>query len=156
MGDGLATQEFEGGVVVHILVFYDTTMAVRSIFAHADIGYDHEVRVFVLYGLYGLLHRAVGVKGAGAFLILVLGYAEEDYGRYAEGLYLAGFLFQVVHRELELPGHGLYLVLYILAARHEQGEDEIRARQVVLPHHPSYRLVRTEPSRSVNRKTLLL
>ena len=59
-------------------------VAVLGVLAQADVGHHEQVGPRALDRARGELHRALGVPGAGALLVLLGGYPEQQHGGEAE------------------------------------------------------------------------
>ena len=84
-------EELEGGVVQNLAVMHDAAMAMRSVFAQADVGNDQERGQFFFQQAHGFLHDAVWGVSAAGFVVFFIGNAEQQNRRDAEGVGGGGF-----------------------------------------------------------------
>ena len=91
-----AREEFQSGIVqnrgARWSALHDAAMAVRHVFAKADIGDDQQLRQFSFQGAHRLLHDAVGGVRAGGAVVFNVGNAEEQHCRDARVVRSRGFL----------------------------------------------------------------
>ena len=104
MRNGGAGEQFQRRVVQDALALHDAAVAVRHIFAQADVGEDEQVRVVALEGADGALHDAVVGIRAGRLFVFAFRQAEQQHGGDAERGDLLGFGAQGVNRELGHAG----------------------------------------------------
>ena len=120
-----------------VAVGNDAAVAVRSVFAQAQVGDDDKVGPVLFNHAGGALHDAVPGVGAGAQRILFGGNAEEQHGAQAELHGFADFLFEFGKGKLELAGHGVdgLTEMFVGGVHHEVGHDEIGGGKGGFAHH---------------------
>ena len=133
--EGLLLQQFERGVVVHILPDERAAMAVVGVFAAADIGDHIEFGRGFFKSLDGAADDAVRAHRLGAAGILVGGDAKKNHRRNAESANIAGLFGEMVGAQLEMPRHAGDRIFAIFAFDDEERENEILGRQRSLAHH---------------------
>src|ERR1700730_11748652 len=99
-------------------------MTMRHVFAKADIANKNEVRNFALDSAGRLLHHAVVGPGSGGYFVFLLRQAEQNYRGHPQRTRFAGFLHNLVDREVEDSGHGADFLAYALSWADEDGIDE--------------------------------
>jgi hypothetical protein len=104
-------------------------MAVRHVFAQANVAHEDQAGNFAFDGAGGLLHDAVISPGSGGDLVLFVGQAEQNYRRHAQGMYLLGLGHGFVHRQIEDAGHRTDWLADALAGAHKHGIHESVGRE---------------------------
>src|SRR6266542_5188608 len=100
MADGSSRDQLQGLVVRDLTVAHDSAVAVRGVLAEADVSEQRQTAVFER--VQSALDDAVVVVGAGPFLVLLPGDAEEDHRTDPEPcelLSFGGHRFDGVSRE---------------------------------------------------------
>ncbi len=100
-------------------------MPVIGIFAHAYISNDLQMRTGILDKLDGLLYHPIITVSTAAAAVFMLGDTEQQHRRYAQGVNLLDLPGQLIHRQLENPGHGLNRTAYTLAVVDKQRVDQL-------------------------------
>ncbi len=131
---GGAGEEFERGVVqdadAAFVALDDAAMAVRHVFAQADVGDDQQFRQFLFEQAHGLLDDAVGGISAGGLGVLGIRDAEQQNGGHAEFMGAGGVADQFIGRKLENAGHGLDGTAEFAASADEEWQDQLRGAQI--------------------------
>ena len=118
---GCADEQVERRVVVDLLAVEHPAVSVRGVLAETDVRDEDEVATVQL--AQRTLHDAVLVPGARAFLVLLVGNAEEDDGLYAQADELVRF---GGHALDGMAGESGQLLVRELDGPDEQRHDEIR------------------------------
>ena len=135
VGDRGAHEQLERGVVVDVAVLaHDAAVAVARVLAQAHVGHDEQVGVGLLDRADRELDDALVVVGARALLVLVVGDAEQQHGRDAEGGGGARLLDGVGDREALDAGHRGDGLAAVGAVDDEQRVDEIARLERGLAH----------------------
>ena len=137
----------DGHVVENLVALDDAAVAVRGVFAEADVGDDDQMRHLALDRADGALHRRVGVGGFRAGRILAVGQAEEQHAEDAICLRRRRFLDGFVDRQVEDARHGADLAPYATAFADEERQDEAVGRQPRLAHEAADRLAAAQAPR---------
>ena len=137
--DGRTRQEIQARVVVHPAVPHQAAVAVVRVLAQADVGDHCQVRRSALDGPYGLLDHPIGPIGAGANFVLDGWNAKEEHAGDAQRCDPARLGRDLRHRDLVAARHGPDGPT-LPALGHEDGVDEIPAREARLPGQVSQTL----------------
>ena len=140
MGDGLARQQLQGGVVVDVTVLDHAAMAVIRILAETDVGDDDELRHVTLERTHRLLHRALVVPRLGPGRILGVRDPEEQHAADAQRRGLARVAQQLVDRRL---GHARHRIRWewrtFVPERTNKGSTSCDALERRFAHEPAQR-----------------
>ena len=145
-------QPLERGVVIHVVVFDETAVAVAGVFAIADVGDDQQLGGFAAHGADGVLHDAVVGVGAGGHFVLGFRQAEQDHAADAERLHFGALLHQFVNGQLIVAGHGADFAAHAFARADEQGQDELRRMEPGFAHQRTDALRRPQAAETVDGK----
>ena len=121
--DGRAREQLERRVVVDLSVVDHAAVAVRRVFAQADVGDQQQLRKARPQRAERLLDDAVVDPGAGALVVLLLRDPEQDHGADAD----AHELLDLAHDGLD----GVALQRRQPLVRERGGRDEERHHEVV-------------------------
>ncbi len=127
-------------------------MAVRHVFAQADIAHQQQAGDLALDGASSLLHNAVVGPGVGGNLVLRLWQSEEDNAGNAERFHFGALLYRFVHRKIEDAGHGAHFLAHAFARTDEQGIDEAFGAQTGFADERAHRFRATQATGTINRE----
>jgi hypothetical protein len=132
-------QELEREVVHDLVPVHDPAVAVRGVFAQADVGQKHELGDLLAEGSQRPLHDSVLVVGSRARPVLLLGDAEEENGADPQSLSLLGFLAETVDGALRDTGQALERPLDSVARANEERKDKVAQVEARLAHELAQR-----------------
>ncbi len=155
--DGLATQQFQRGVVVHIRsarrVGQHAAMTVVGIFTKADVGDDQQLGCGLFDGGQALLDNALVAVGVAAVGVLGRGDAEQDQAAQPQGGRLPSLFGGQIGGQLEMSRHRRDRLALVLARAKEQRQNQPGRREIHFPHQGADRRVSPQPPQAGGGKT---
>jgi hypothetical protein len=125
VGKSLPGQKLEGRVVVHLIAFQHSAMAVGRVFTQTHVGDEDDILHFFLNGPQSPLDYTVRIVSRGAGFVLGFGQSEQDYGRDTQVFDLGDFPDEFVHGKMVLTRHGADWVSNSFTGSHEKGVNKI-------------------------------
>ena len=132
MNVGFFGEQWQGGVVIYIVMMQESAMTMTGVFAEADVGEDDDVLAKLCFdGLYGTGDEGIFCIGSATTLILLLirNHSEEEHLVDAEVLDLLDVLQKGIDAETIDAWHGGNLFLLVLALYYEVRVDEVCGTQ---------------------------
>ena len=126
LADGDFVEQLQRRVVIDVVVFDLTAVAVVRVLAEADVADDDHVRQGFLDGADGTLDRALRVPGAGADFVFISRQAKDFDSPQSQGIDVFGQAYGVVYGQVITAGHAGDFFFDIRA-----GDDEDRINQIV-------------------------
>ncbi len=130
MRQGLPNQHRDSEVINHVAtVVDDAVLAMSRVRVQRHVGYDRQLRQFVLDRANRALHEPVRVCALGPVerLVLRVNHGKQGDGRYAEPVGFCKLWKQAVDALARNAGHRLHRFTAALTVQHEYRVDEIGA-----------------------------
>jgi hypothetical protein len=131
---------------------HDPAMSVRHVFAEANVAHQDQVWHFAFHGTCSPLHDAVVGPGSGGDVIFLVGKAEENHRRHAQGINLLCLFYRFVHREVEHAGHRADFLAHALTGANEHGVDKGLRSEAGFAHQIAKLRSAAETTKTGNRK----
>ena len=132
MNVGFFGEQWEGGIVIYIVMMQESAMTMAGVFAEADVGEDDDVLAkLCLDGFYGTGDEGIiGIGSAASFiLLLVRNHSEEEHLVDAEILDFFDVLQKGIDAEAIDAWHGGNLLLLVFSLYYEVRVDEVCGTQ---------------------------
>ena len=145
---GRTCDELQSLVVGHLAVADDAAVPVRGVLAEAHVGEQHEAAA--VERPQGTLDDPVVVVGAGAFVVLLVGDAEQDHRLHAEALEFVRLRDDGLDRVASQPGQ---VVVRKGHGPNEEGHHEVVEVEPGLAHEVADAARAAQPAQACHRKS---
>ena len=132
MNVGFFGEQWEGGIVIYIVMMQESAMTMTGVFAETDVGEDDDVFAKLsLDGFYGTGDEGIiGIGSAASFILLLIwNHSEEEHLVDAEVLDFFDVLQKGIDAEAIDAWHGGNLFLLVFSLYYEVRVDEVCGTQ---------------------------